>query len=241
MISKLDQMIFDIEYYENYSEASFVVNDYNKSAFEAINMVDIGYKPFANLLLIYGGRFSGKTYLCKLWQKRIGAANLNEPFHHIFHQKKTLNLNARSLDHLINKITNTDCFLENIDFFQEDQLFYILETMINSKYQYLLTTSFWPLKFRTIDLSSRLNAIKRVSILAPDLIALKTMIMKYFTIRDINVSLNTLNYITYRMPSDFEIVRVILEDINQCSLINKTNISIPFLQKFYSNSLEPRY
>lgn len=243
-MTQVQQLIFDIKYQENYDLDAFVVTQSNKEAFEAIKLYPLGYKPFENILLLYGGKLSGKTYFGKIWQNTMRQNNLNvENISFINSNNNNVineNFSNSALANVFSKIKNTNCFLDNINLIEEKDLFFILETMINANQQYLLTTSAWPMKIKLPDLASRINSIKKIDILTPDLIALKAMIVKYFQDRDVNIKLNTLNYLTYRMPSDFEQIRVILDNINQQSLISKSDISIPFLQKFYSENLEPK-
>lgn len=253
---KFHQLIFDIEYLENYAADAFVVTEYNRDAFEALKCNQIGYKPFPNILILNGGRLSGKTYLCKMWQANLqNTKNLNEIIplrlaydaliydeRYIDNNQSNIGSNQVNIDSgqmykVLEHIKKSNCFLENINLIEDESLFYILENMINGMHQYVLTTSTWPLEVKIQDLLSRLNSIKRINILSPDLISLKMAIVNYFDNKNINVSLNTLNYIAYRMPSDFERVHSILEDINHQSLIKKINISISFLQKFYLDNL----
>ncbi|MFO1129819.1 MAG: hypothetical protein U1E31_00360 [Rickettsiales bacterium] len=350
MISKEQQTVMEILYSEDYSADSFILNKYNHDAFVALAIqTQIGYKPYSNILIISGTKFSGKTHLMNIWQKTYNAKFLDQLFldnidslkynmfrdiflknntlnnqnefntfneeninknNNIFkandddnlsklnnsynslnkiNEKKTnANLNANiniynntnssniNLDNKINEnnknnfnseinfdtnknisqtklkslsdkmlfehakyyIENSNCILEDIETIDEITLITILNMMINSNMQFVLTANIWPLDIKLQDLKDRINSIKQVSILQPDLEMLRIIIIRYFRVRSIKVDEKTISYLAYRLPFDLSLVKQILDDINLRSLIAKTNISIRFLEKTYNGEFE---
>lgn len=295
----------EILYSEDYSADSFILNKYNHDAFVSLAAQGlVGYKPYPNILIINGSKFSGKTHLMHIWQKTYYAKFLDALFsmdnvnnkHNTFKDILLRPLSSTQeqmiLTDSINSINNIkssklavnyiakeencnsdlgsdnkenanpentkkntkrvltqevlfeyakkyirdyNCVLEDIETIEDLILLNLLNMMIESDMQFVLTSNCWPIDIKLKDLSDRLNSMKRVDILQPDLEMLKIIIIRYFRVRSIKIDEKTISYLAYRLPFDLNLVKQILDDINHRSLIEKANISIKFLQRTYSD------
>ena len=209
----MNQLVFTIQSSSSYHEDDFVVADSNYYAYEyLISKRNIwGVAPYENLLILTGPPFSGKTHLSYIWQKKNHALFVR-PTENIydFHQ------------------CNIIC--ENIDRIEDEtQFFHFINERISSSSKTLLTCNNGKLQFQLPDLSSRINSIHKVRIDEPNESLMTSLFNKLFA--DLNLKVNTkvINYLLYRTPRTYKDINMIVAKINEVSMSDKKEITIPFI------------
>ena len=79
-----NQYIFQLHPHDSYNLDDFILSSSNEKAFNALDNWSTlwGHPPYANALLLYGPKSSGKTHLTKIWQSKSQAYSIekNEDF-----------------------------------------------------------------------------------------------------------------------------------------------------------------
>jgi len=94
----------------------------------------------------------------------------------------------------------------------------------------LLTASCMP-QFSLRDLQSRINASNKVLIKKPDDQLLKSLLLKHFYERQLIVSKDVLDYIFTRAERSFAYIELLVTKIDELSLEEKRNITLPLVKK----------
>ena len=148
----MDQMIFNIPSSVSQSRGDFIVSESNNMAYQyLVKRNDIwGVAPYNNILILSGPEFSGKSHLASIWQNDNNALNVKV-------QNNMYNLSDRNV--LCEDIENIKNLTALLDFLNE---------RIASDKLTLLTCNAKEMSFKLADLSSRIQAINKVSIDDPD-------------------------------------------------------------------------
>ena len=231
----MEQQIFQIPLKKKYDTTSFEVKHYNKEAYDAILSSKLGHPPYDNILIISGCTMSGKSHLCKTWQKSTKATDVIE---YIEKLESFDSLDSIAFLHKMQElISEGDMFLDPIEFFDDttevrslQSLVFIVNEMIKSNFQYILTSCSWPIRTGLRDLDTRLNSCHVVNMFIDDTYLIREVIERYFLQNDIKVDRLTISYLMYRMPSSPERIKSILDTINARSLSIKSSVSIKFLR-----------
>lgn len=216
----MSQLALNINNDSNLEPESFLLSNCNKKAFDAIDGWPDSWS--SNCLLIVGDRFSGKTHLSNIWQKKAGAEYTNY-----------LNINE-----LLKKseVLDRNIIVENIDEIEEEfeeNLFHIYNRA-KEQNKYLLLTSSKPiyeLKFNLPDLKSRISSSLIVNIEKPDEEFQKTLFQKQFLDKQISINEKVIDYIIPRIERSFEANSKIVDILNKKSIETKRNITIPFIKE----------
>jgi chromosomal replication initiation ATPase DnaA len=201
----------------NYNNDDYIISECNKLAYRHIIDSDIlwGIMPYNKFLLILGPKFSGKTYLSKIWARKTGAIILDH--------KSISSTYYRGLD--------MPLILEDIEEIKnEEELFHLFNYRINSNYQTLFTAGFLK-NFNLKDLNSRIRSINKIAIEEPDERLVKIIIKKLFSDRSIKITNEVLNYLLYRLPRSYESINNLVNKTDQESLEQKREITIPLISK----------
>ena len=86
------------------------------------------------------------------------------------------------------------------------------------------------------DLASRLRAAPSVAIREPDEELLSAILVKSFNDRQIMLGADVLQYILPRIERSFESVRNLVDDIDHQAMIEKRNITIPFIREILNRN-----
>jgi chromosomal replication initiation ATPase DnaA len=212
----MEQLILNVKTSnDSYHKEDYIVSKCNKLAYEHIKDSDIlwGVMPYERFLLILGPKFSGKTYLAKIWAEKNSAIILDN----------------KSINSTEYRRLNLPLILEDIDEIQnEEEFFHLFNHRIDSNYQTLFTASFLK-NFNLKDLNSRIRSINKVSIEEPDENLVKIIIKKLFSDRSIKITNEVLNYLLYRLPRNYASINLFVSKTDQESLTQKREITIPLI------------
>jgi len=93
-------------------------------------------------------------------------------------------------------------------------------------------------EFEVKDLASRLRAAPSVAIREPDEELLNAILVKSFNDRQITLGAEVLQYITPRIERSFEAVRDLVNEIDNQSLSEKRNVTVPFIRDILKKQIE---
>lgn len=202
-LKMVNQKVFNIEQVDKYNIADFIISDANHFAYKLLtNKSDIqfGVKPYERTLLLTGPKSSGKTFLTKIWKMSL-------------------------MEHAISYAV-----IEDIESFEQEEELLHLFNAAHENGQYLLMTAKSLPKFALPDLASRINAVNRIFIEAPDDFLIQMFIFKQFSNYSIIVSNEVVKYLTKVLPRELDQISNIVKIINKKSLSQKKKISIPFIK-----------
>ena len=142
------------------------------------------------------------------------------------------------LDNIIIKQNNLskNCYLvediQNINKHQEIELFHLIN-LINSSNKKLLITSNIPIidiNIQLPDLKSRLLGSNIINIKEPDEQDIKKIFVKILTHKQLNINLDVINYILFRLPRKMSYICEISNLLEHYVMVEKKTITIPFVK-----------
>jgi len=204
---------------DNYNSEDFIVSLCNVEAYKFVTE-NISW-PLGRLIII-GEEGSGKTHLTKIWQSTTNASSIRS-----FHD---LQESSQQNDKFI-----LDDF-ENLS--SEGELFDIINHCQNNSYELLLTTNELQRTYKLSDLRSRLNATKKAIIKNPDFETLKILLCKHLSNRQLKVSADVVDYICSRSERSYLFIKNFVEELDNLSLEEKRNITIPFVKQLTKSNDE---
>ena len=170
----LDQQIINFNYDKSLEYDDFYIS---KSNNYILNFLNNWPKWEKNFLNINGERFSGKTHLINIFQKKFGAL--------IIESSQLSNKNLSQIKFYQNII------LENLENEVNEELLFTLINFIDQDNKYLLVTTKVPIvdiKFNLPDLNSRTKNFLIQSIAKPDDDLIFALILKNLSDRQISLS-----------------------------------------------------
>jgi chromosomal replication initiation ATPase DnaA len=208
----LNQLILDLPHRAAHGAEDFLVSDCNLAA---VRLVDAWPEWQDNVQLLIGPPASGKTHLAKVWQARSGARALTD----------------RSLD--IGRLDaagrGTALVVEDIDRagHGEQALFHLLNLAWEKGLFVLLTAREPPARFGCAlpDLLSRLNGLPVVQIGAPDEALLKTVMLKHFADRQLNIDPKVLDFLALHVERSLEAAALAVAAVDRAALASGRKIS----------------
>ena len=198
----------------------FLVNARNEVA---VDFIDNFYNEPIKLGILIGPKGSGKTHLVNVLCKSLEEIKWS-----------LLSLENKYIFDIFN--TNDLIIIEDIDNINskrgEDFLFHSINLSKELNKALLLTSSLKvsKLNFKTLDLVSRLEAMKTVFIEEPDDILMEALIIKLFNDRQLIVKPNTVNFLMQRIERSYIGVSEIIELIDKVSLSQKKSVSIKLIK-----------
>ena len=214
----MDQLIFKFPFAKKYYEQDFFVSSNNFSAFKLIESWPNWPGKWLNIFGITG---SGKTHLAKILEKKI---------------KKIKLVDAKNInDRTIQELNCLDCLI--IDSFKnnvDEKLFYSILNQSRQLENYILINSHQSLnkmKFKLIDLNSRIRSFIFFGIELPTDDLLKVIISKTLSERQINVSPKISDYIINNVERSYEKMFKFLKDVDELSLSTGKSININLIKK----------
>lgn len=195
----------------DYDAKDFIVSSCNLEAYKAVTG-SITW-PY-NHLLIIGEEGSGKTHLTNIWHDKTDAKILKEGDDFQKHQNNYSHFIFEDIESLGN----------------EEYLFHLMNFCRNNSFQLLLTSCTIP-EFILNDLRSRVNSIHKVIIKNPDDEMVKILLLKHFTDKQLKVSAEVIDFMITRIERSFKSVKQLVSAVDQLSLIEKRNITIPMVKQ----------
>lgn len=221
MGNALEQIPLDLGHRTALGRNDFLVAPNN---LDAVAWIDLWPEWPAPCLVLYGPVASGKTHLGAVWAEQssavcVKASDINED---VIRDMADMN------HHII--IEDGDNLIGNLK--GEKGLFHLYNIFKEEQRSFLLTLKEPPVRrtFALPDLASRLRAAPSVAIREPDEQLLGALLVKLFSDRQIRIGADVLNYILPRIERSFEAVRDLVERVDQRSMVEKRNVSIPFVR-----------
>ena len=208
------QKTFNLDFTNSYLPNDYVVTKANLNAYNVIMSWDRtwGCYPYKKFLLLYGMKNSGKTHLAHVWKNQVDATFNNVDITEELRQHSAF-------------------IIEDIHLMNPQRLLYLFNLINETNKQCLLTTSLFPIPFVIPDLKSRINSLNIVKIERPDYEMVRQILLRQFQLRSIKVSEAVIQYLCFRLPCDIQRIILAIDLIDKSSLLQRSNITIPFIKK----------
>jgi chromosomal replication initiation ATPase DnaA len=208
----VDQLTFDLPHRAALGAEDFLVSDCNVAV---VKLVDAWPDWQAPVQLLIGPPASGKTHLVRVWQGRSGAVAL-DPAH----------LGIALLDRLV---SGSSIVVEDADRagYDEKTLFHLLNLAREKRLFVLLTARVSPNRWNTslADLTSRLSAVPVTEIGTPDEALLRTVMLKQFADRQLDIDPKVLAFLSLRIDRSLEAAAAAVEAVDRAALRSGRKIS----------------
>ncbi len=208
----LAQLTFDLPHRAALGAEDFLVSDCNVAA---VKLIDAWPEWTDHVQLLTGPAASGKTHLVRVWQERSSARALEpENFDMAFIEDQP---------------EGTPLVVEDADRagYDEKALFHLLNLAREKRLFVLLTARDDPSRWGTAlpDLLSRLNGVPAVDIGAPDEALLRTVMLKQFTDRQLDIDPKVLEYLALRIERSLAAAAAAVEAVDQAALASGRKIN----------------
>lgn len=208
----LAQLAFDLPHRAALGAEDFLVSDCNLAA---VRLIDAWPDWQGPVQLLIGPPASGKTHLVRVWQVRSGAVAL-DPAH----------LGIALLDSLV---SGSAIVVEDADRadYDEKTLFHLLNLAREKRLFVLLTARSSPNRWDTglLDLASRLNAVPVTEIGVPDEALLRTVMVKHFADRQLDIDPKVLEFLALRIDRSLEAAAAAVDAVDRAALASGRKIS----------------
>lgn len=208
----LAQLILDLPHRAALGAEDFLVSDCNLAA---VRLIDAWPNWQDHVQLLIGPPASGKTHLARVWQALSGAEGL-EP-------------ERLAMDFVDSMSAGTPLVVEDADRFAYDEktLFHLLNLAREKRLFVLLTArtvpSRWP--FSLPDLLSRLNAVPAVEIGPPDEALIRTVMLKHFADRQLDIDPKVLTYLALHVDRSLAAAEAAVAAVDRAALATGRKIS----------------
>jgi chromosomal replication initiation ATPase DnaA len=208
----LVQLTLDLPHRAALGAEDFLVSDCNLAA---VRLIDAWPEWQDQVELLIGPPQSGKTHLARVWQALSGARSL-EP----------MCLDIGFIDQMGE---GTPLVVEDADrsAYDEKALFHLLNLAREKRLFVLLTARSAPSRwgFSLPDLLSRLNAVPAVEIGAPDEALLRTVMLKHFTDRQLDIDPKVLEFLALHIDRSLAAAAAAVEAVDRAALAKGRKIS----------------
>jgi chromosomal replication initiation ATPase DnaA len=208
----LVQLTLDLPHRAALGAEDFLVSDCNLAA---VRLIDAWPEWQDQVELLIGPPQSGKTHLARVWQALSGARSL-EP----------MCLDIGFIDQMGE---GTPLVVEDTDrsAYDEKALFHLLNLAREKRLFVLLTARIAPSRwgFSLPDLLSRLNAVPAVEIGAPDEALLRTVMLKHFTDRQLDIDPKVLEFLALHIDRSLAAAAAAVEAVDRAALAKGRKIS----------------
>ena len=216
-----NQLSFALRNNKTYEYDDYIVSDSNKDIHKfLLSWPNWGKQRLANILLIEGGAFSGKTHLAHIWRQ--------------FSSARFLTIEDFLSANLFNIIESKQCFIiDDIEsFFAFEEILFHLYNMILDEKKFLLITSKkspQKLDIKLKDLKSRILGCAHLKLIEPDHFLLEGILLKLLSDRQLRVNKEVIAFLINKIERTYEEINRFITLLDQKSLEQRRNITIPFL------------
>ena len=216
-MKKLNQLLLNFEYKQNFKDEDFYVSNSNYFAFNLLNTWPKWEKNFLN---ICGDNYSGKSHLANIFLKKF----------------KGVKIDAHSIsDENLNEIkVHENIVLENFDRNINEVLIYSLFNLIDQDNKYLIINSRVPINeinFSLSDLKSRTKSCLFAKIEKPDDELMFALILKNFSDRQIVIDKKLIDFIIKRIDRSYDKIFEFIYKIDELSLKKKKPINLKTIKE----------
>ncbi len=208
----LAQLTLDLPHRAALGAEDFLVSDCNLAA---VRLIDSWPDWQDRVQILTGPAASGKTHLARVWQALSGACSLNPD-----------NL---GIDFVDGMGPGTPLVVEDADrvAYDEKALFHLLNLAREKQLSVLLTARSAPSRWRVAlpDLLSRLNAVPAVAIGAPDETLIRTVLLKHFADRQLDIDPKVLTYLALHVDRSLAAAEAAVAAVDRAALATGRKIS----------------
>ncbi|PIB25910.1 hypothetical protein BFP76_13015 [Amylibacter kogurei] len=208
-----EQLILDLPVRQALGREDFFVSPSNQAA---VNALDAWQNWTQNKLILLGPKGAGKSHLAQIWAQNAGAI--------IVPADELIDADIPSL------ATQNVCIEDVADLAQtdgEEALFHLHNVMLDTGNKLLFTGRDTPRDWQLLlpDLNSRIAALSRVELDAPDDMLLMAVMIKQFEDRQIAIDPGVVNYLMPRMERSFDFVAKLVATLDETALAARKPIS----------------
>ena len=208
----LAQLTLDLPHRAALGAEDFLVSACNLAA---VRLIDAWPNWQDHVQLLIGPAASGKTHLARVWQALSGA--------------EALEAEHLAMDVVDAMSAGSPLVVEDADrvAYDEKTLFHLLNLAREKRLFVLLTArsapNRWP--FSLPDLLSRLNAVPAVEIGAPDEALIRTVMLKHFTDRQLDIDPKVLTYFALHVDRSLAAAAAAVAAVDRAALATGRKIS----------------
>ena len=216
-MNDLNQLILKFDYDQNFKDQDFYVSKSNQYPFKLLNIWPKWEKNFVNLI---GEKFSGKSHLVNIFQKKF----------------KGIKINANAIDNkFLSKIKiYENIILEDLDEKIDENIFFTLLNIVEQDNKYLIITSTKPIvdfSFELNDLNSRAKNFILSKIEKPEDDLLYALILKNLSDRQISINKKLIDFIIKRIDRSYGKISEFIYKIDEISLRRKKPIDFKIIKE----------
>jgi chromosomal replication initiation ATPase DnaA len=208
----LAQLTLDLPHRAALGAEDFLVSDCNRAA---VRLIDAWPNWQDRVPLLIGPAASGKTHLARVWQALSSARSLDPD-----------NL---GMDFVDTMGPGTPFVVEDVDrrAYDEKALFHLLNLAREKQLSVLLTARSAPRSWRIAlpDLLSRLNGVPAVEIGPPDEALIRTVLLKHFADRQLDIDPKVLTYLALHVDRSLAAAAAAVAEIDRAALAAGRKIS----------------
>ena len=208
----LAQLTFDLPHRAALGAEDFLVSDCNRAA---VKLIDAWPQWSDQVQLLIGPPASGKTHLARVWQALSGA--------------RALSPDKLRMDFVDGMEAGTPLVVEDADrtACEEKALFHLVNLARENRLFVLLTARCAPIRWRLLlpDLLSRLNAVPAVEIGPPDEALIRTVMLKHFADRQLDIDPKVLTYLSLHVDRSLAAAAAAVAAIDRAALATGRKIS----------------
>ena len=199
------QLTLDLPHRTALGAEDFLVSDCNRAA---VRLIDAWPDWQDNVQLMTGPAASGKTHLAKVWQAMSSARSLDPD-----------NLAIDFVDAMEASMPLVVEDLDRLDY-DEKSLFHLLNLSREKRLAVLLTARGAPRSWRIAlpDLLSRLNGVPSVEIGPPDEALIRTVLLKHFADRQLDIDPKVLTYLALHVDRSLAAAAAAVAAIDRAAL-----------------------
>jgi len=222
----LTQLTFDLPHRAALGAEDFLVSDCNRAA---VKLIDAWPQWSDRVQLLIGPPASGKTHLARVWQALSGG--------------KALGPDMLRMELIDRMEAGTPLVVEDADraAFEEKALFHLLNLARENRLFVLLTArsapNLWHLSLP--DLLSRLNAVPAVEIGPPDDALIRTVMLKHFVDRQLDIDPNVLTYLSLHVDRSLAAAAAAVEAIDRAALASRRKITRQLVSEVLAGTAPP--
>ena len=208
----LTQLTFDLPHRAALGAEDFLVSDCNRAA---VKLIDAWPEWPDQIQLLIGPPASGKTHLARVWQALSGA--------------QALSPDMLRMDFIDGMEAGTPLVVEDADRIacEEKALFHLVNLAREKRLFVLLTARCAPNRWRLSlpDLLSRLNAVPAVEIGSPDEGLIRTVMLKHFVDRQLDIDPKVLTYLSLHVDRSLAAAAAAVAAIDRAALATGRKIN----------------
>jgi len=216
-VKSLNQLLFDFDQKQNFTDDDFYVSKSNYYTFELINKWPKWEKNFLN---ISGDKYSGKTHLVNIFLNKFNGIKV---------VSKSLNS-----ENLKDVKVHQNFILEDLDKTIDEKLLYTLFNIVDQDNKFLLITSTKPIseiEFDLEDLRSRTKNCLLAKIEKPDDELMFALILKNLSDRQITLDKKLIDFIIKRVERSYGKIFEFIYKIDKISLKKKKSIDFKIINE----------